>query len=175
MSVFTIQIDYREKTPWLFEVARASGIPYRLVMRKVNSGDYTFVGGDNVIAVERKSMADFMKTMSLSLDGSGKQLRYRFSLEIARLQKIQESYIIVEAPLQRVLQIGTALKGQIAKLLLLRAILRMKRLYPRTRWIFAPNREEAQQVAFFVLHRAWNRARQPVRPGRPAEPSRADW
>lgn len=96
-------------------------------------------------------------TLSLAKDDAGNRKRDRFEKEIKRMQGIRQTFIVVEAPLERVLQTGQAIKGQISKILLLRAIIRLKKKYPRTRWYFAANREHAEMIGFMLLWKAYQR------------------
>lgn len=68
--LITIAIDGREKTPWHFDETLCA-----VVRATLPTGDYA-VAGDLGFAVERKSMADFIGTVSSGWD--------RFRREIAR-------------------------------------------------------------------------------------------
>ena len=158
---FTILIDNREKLPWTFESVQQAGYPVRLAVTRNATADYSIEGGTDLIAIERKSLVDFQGTMGLATDMAGNRKRDRFEREIARMQDIQQSYIVVEAPLSRVLRAGEAIKGQLAKLLLIRAILRLKKRYTRTRWIFARDRAEAETLSYLLMAKAAKRLKRP--------------
>ena len=79
----TFVIDSREKKPYSF----SSGIP--TLRKKLLTGDYSIEGYENVIAVERKSLADFVNTVIHS--------QTNFSEELKRLSRMLNPLIIVEA------------------------------------------------------------------------------
>lgn len=79
----TIVIDNREKKPYSF----SPGIP--TLRKKLLTGDYSIEGYENAIAVERKSLADFVNTVIHS--------QTNFSEELKRLSKMLCPLIIVEA------------------------------------------------------------------------------
>ena len=78
-SDFTIVIDTREQKPWAFDNSE---------VKTLKTGDYSIVGYEDSIGVERKSIADFV--------GSIGKNRKRFSAEMERASKIKHFCVIVE-------------------------------------------------------------------------------
>lgn len=150
---FRILADEREKLPWtFFRFWKRAPFDYCNKHRLLTS-DYSIEGGQHYLAIERKSAVDLLSTLSLGLDINGKRKRDRFELELGRMQAgVQNCFVIVEAPLARILQAGAHWKGQLAKTLLLRAIVRLKRRYPKIKWEFYPDREAAEARAFYLLY-----------------------
>lgn len=151
---FIVKIDQREKKPW-FVIGNNNHFKYQFSRNA--TADYTITGGESEIAIERKSLIDFFGTMILGKDNAGNRKRDRFENEIERMQSIRNTFIIVEAPLDRILQCGISLKGQIYKILLFRAILRLKKKYPKTRWIFATDRQSAEKIGLRILFNAYQK------------------
>ena len=116
---FRILADEREKIPWTFaRYWQRAPFDYCNKHRLLTS-DYSIEGGQHYIALERKSAVDLLSTLSLGLDVNGIRKRDRFELELGRMQAdVQNCYVIVEAPLSRILQAGASWKGQLAKSLL---------------------------------------------------------
>lgn len=88
MSIYEplrIIIDSREQTPWTFD-----RFPVETVSRKLDTGDYTIEGFEDVFVIERKSIDDL--TRSLGVD------RTRFLNEIKRSQDLAEFAVYVESP-----------------------------------------------------------------------------
>lgn len=83
MAMPVIIVDSREKYPWLFK-------GYRTVKKALEVGDYTFRGYAKYIAVERKSMTDFLSRSSY------KQFKKFLAGQVADLQGIRYRIIIVE-------------------------------------------------------------------------------
>ena len=78
-SDFTIAIDTREQKPWVFDNSE---------VKTLKTGDYSIVGYEDSIGVERKSLADFVGSI-----GKG---RKRFSAEMDRAKEIKHFCVIVE-------------------------------------------------------------------------------
>jgi ERCC4-type nuclease len=85
---FRIVIDSREQEPWAFDCPT--------VRRKLEAGDYSVEGLEDTVAVERKSLADFVHTVIHDFD--------RFDRELQRLAAYEAAAIVVEADLDAVLQ-----------------------------------------------------------------------
>jgi ERCC4-type nuclease len=85
---FRIVIDTREQLPYGFQC--------ETVRAKLNAGDYSVEGWENKIAVERKSLKDFVGTVIHD--------RQRFNVELAKLQSYDFACIAVEADLDQLLR-----------------------------------------------------------------------
>ena len=94
---FSIVIDTREQAPYGFDC--------QTIPRKLEAGDYSVVGLTGVVAVERKSLADFASTVIHNFG--------RFAAELEKLSQLQAACIVVEADLDSVLRGNTkdALRG----------------------------------------------------------------
>lgn len=79
---FTIIIDTREQLPWVFD-----GI--ETIREPLGAGDYSIVGLTALVAIERKSLHDFVNTIIHN--------RERFRKECQKLAGMMHSCIIVEA------------------------------------------------------------------------------
>jgi len=85
---FRIVIDTREQTPWSFDCPT--------VRRKLDAGDYSVDGMDDAVAIERKSLKDFVSTVIHDFP--------RFAAELERLSRYEAACIVVEADLDHVLR-----------------------------------------------------------------------
>lgn len=84
---FTIIIDTREQKPWLFQHQATANI-------KLDTGDYSIQGYENVLAIERKrNVAEVANNIT----------EKRFKDVIDRLSKIKHSFILLEFDLQDVM------------------------------------------------------------------------
>lgn len=94
---FRIIIDTREQEPFGFTCAT--------VRRALPAGDYAVDGHEELVAVERKSLTDFVHTVIHDFG--------RFAAELDQLSQLPHACIVVEADLDRVLrgQCGDALRG----------------------------------------------------------------
>lgn len=81
MSDFTIIVDTREQDGYSFSSPA--------VRKKLNAGDYSISGFEDQVAVERKSLADFVHTII--------RQRKRFYKELQKLSAFKSACIVVEA------------------------------------------------------------------------------
>ena len=88
MKQVTIVIDTREQLPYSFN-------PGRVVHRALPAGDYSVEGYETAIAVERKSIDDFVQSVIRD--------RERFKRELAKLCDYTHACIVVEAGLPEML------------------------------------------------------------------------
>ncbi|ELY49865.1 ERCC4 domain-containing protein [Natronorubrum bangense] len=89
MSDFTIVIDTREKLPYEFE-------GYDTVIDKLDTGDYSIQGYEDVFAVERKSLPDLLKSITWDRD--------RFKEEIIRGDELLGFVVVIEDSVQNILE-----------------------------------------------------------------------
>ncbi len=85
----TIVIDTREQEGYSFDSRLAT------VRRALPAGDYSVAGLENIVAVERKSLDDFVSTVIHS--------RARFRKELRKLAEYRAACVVVEAGLLEVL------------------------------------------------------------------------
>lgn len=85
---FQIVIDTREQEPYGFSCATVS--------RKLEAGDYSVVGHEDAVTVERKSLSDFVHTVIHDFD--------RFAVELKKLSAMRCACVVVEADLDAVLR-----------------------------------------------------------------------
>jgi ERCC4-type nuclease len=86
----TIVIDTREQEGYSFDPRLAT-----TVRRALPAGDYSVTGLENIVAVERKSLDDFVSTLIHS--------RARFRKELRKLAEYRAACVVVEAGLLEVL------------------------------------------------------------------------
>ena len=86
----TIVIDTREQEAYSFDPRLAA-----TVRRALPAGDYSIAGLENTVAVERKSLDDFVSTVIHS--------RARFRKELRKLAEYRAACVVVEAGLLEVL------------------------------------------------------------------------
>ena len=87
-SEAVIVIDSREQLPYSFDTPS--------VCRKLEAGDYSVEGLEDRVAIERKSLDDFVSTVIRS--------RKRFAKELDRLHQYDFACIVVEADLTDIVQ-----------------------------------------------------------------------
>jgi len=86
----TIVVDTREQEPYAFD-------PERVIVTRnaLPAGDYSIEGYEDTVAVERKTLEDFVSTVIRS--------RKRFKRELQRLCGYEFACIVVEADLSDIL------------------------------------------------------------------------
>lgn len=91
MERISIVIDTREQQPYSFDPER-----FETVRRALPAGDYSLVGSETRVAVERKSMPDFVSTAV--------RARRRFHAELRKLAEYEHACIVVEGSLRDLLE-----------------------------------------------------------------------
>lgn len=79
----TIVVDTREQSPWRFD-----GFEGKVGRATLKSGDYTVLGFHKEFAIERKSLDDYLGSITHGRD--------RFEREMARLSCLRRACVIVE-------------------------------------------------------------------------------
>jgi len=85
---FRIIIDTREQEGWTFDCPT--------IRRKLDAGDYSVDGLESAVAVERKSLKDFVSTVIHDF--------VRFAAELEKLSSLEAACVVVEADLDDVLR-----------------------------------------------------------------------
>jgi ERCC4-type nuclease len=145
-----LAVDKREQQPWTFEdVYIGAGKDRRLLViesvpKTIKSGDYSIVGYEDQVAIERKSKADLFSTI-----GSG---RARFVRELARLDKLKWAAVIIECewydammcPPERSEMSVSSIDGSINA---------WTQRFPGVHWFWRPGRYIASKVCYKLLQR----------------------
>lgn len=146
---FTIIIDTREKTPFRFKNVKT-------ISKSLKTGDYSVLGHESVVAVERKSPTDFYK----SVIGD----RVRFENEIVRMNEMKHGIVIIERELSKILD-GSALFGlktSPRSSSVFGTILSWQQRYSNVHWLFCSTRSQAEDACFkwldFFMKNEWARA-----------------
>lgn len=90
-----VVVDSREQLPYEFANHVADGTA-TLVRGALPAGDYSVVGYEDRVAIERKSLADYVSTVIHS--------RERFSRELQLLARYELGAVVVEGSLEDVLE-----------------------------------------------------------------------
>lgn len=147
----TVVIDTREQLPFAF--AEHSAPPRRnavrvyrvpIVIATLRSGDYSLVGQEDRIAVERKSKADLFGTV-----GQGRE---RFVRELARMNAMEFAAVAVECELSDILA-GPPKHSKLRPRTVVRSVIAWQQRFPRVHWWFAPGRQAAEIITLRIFER----------------------
>jgi ERCC4-type nuclease len=149
---FAVAIDTREQRPYAFgglvsdakERRRPLVVPTEI--RTLRSGDYSIVGHEDAIAIERKSLADLYGTL-----GQG---RDRFVRELERLARLSFAAVVIEAEWSEIIGSPPGLSGLNPKTVL-RSVIAWQQRYPRIHWWPCPERRFAEVLTYRILERWW--------------------
>ena len=139
---FTIIIDTREQQPWVFN-------HYLTANRKLDTGDYSIEGLENIVTIERKkSASEFANNITES----------RFKDVIDRLSKIKHSFLLLEFDLEDILiyPVGSSVprkmwdKIKISPSFLIKNILDLQMLH-NIHICFCGNSDNAEKMAEYIL------------------------
>lgn len=151
-SPFVIVVDTREQTPWTFDGIRAgaseghSSIEVRAVVAGLDAGDYSIIGRESEIRIERKSAGDLFGTLTTGRD--------RFERELERLARFPFSAIVVEAEFSCLV---LSPPSRMQPRSFVGSVVALSQRFP-SRWYFAGSRAFAEGLAFRLLER-WYRDR----------------
>jgi len=148
---FTVAIDTREQQPFSFRGIKADAdqagktfiIP--TVRTTLRSGDYSIVGYEEAISIERKSHEDLYQTLTRD--------HQRFVRELERLTTYAYSEVVIEASWGKLL--SPPANSRIAPKAISRAIQSLKLQFPSTQWTMAPDRRFAERYTFQILRKFW--------------------
>ena len=174
---FVILVDIQEKAPFSFDGLRARSFIDRdqrvYVPRTerrylgVGRGDYSILGYEGRIGIERKSMADWQGTLlgwrhevgagdwTIDVDR-----RARFKRELKTLTAMQCKAIVIEASLGECLAQAPAWGARDSETnakYLFSTYLSWLEEYPAVPWVFADDRRMAEQAAFRIIEKFWAR------------------
>jgi len=149
---FVITIDTREQLPWDFrgipaDAGQGEGsVIVPTVVKGLKSGDYSVLGYEDRIAIEKKSAADLVGTI-----GQGRE---RFERELERLAGYDFATVVVEAELSE-LKLNPPPHSQLQFKTITRSVQAWQQRYPRVHWMFLPGRRAAMLWGYRVLERWW--------------------
>lgn len=153
---FNIIRDTREQHPWDF----ASASIKETIVKKLDTGDYSIEGLEDVLCIERKgSLVEFY----------GNITQDRFWNEMERMKMYEFKFVIIEANLKDVMNIPYSLnvpkavwsKFKISPKFMLRQITRMEIDYG-INVIFAGDTETAVEVATSIMKRVYENKLRPI-------------
>jgi len=174
---FTILVDLQEKAPFSFDGLRARSFvdkEMRVYVPRVERrylgvgmGDYSILGYEGRIGIERKSMADWQGTLLgwRHEVGAGNwtidvDRRARFKRELKTLAAMEAKAVIVEASFGQCLNEaptwGVRTARENAKYLHATYIA-WQQEFPGVPWIFCEDKEMAAVTAFRMLEQFWAR------------------
>lgn len=152
---FTIAVDSREQQAFAFAGFFADGSSGKAGRRPLviptvtvglKSGDYSIIGFEDRVAVERKGLADLYGTL-----GQG---RGRFTRELERLATFDYAAVVVEADWQTILY-DPPERGTLSPLSVFRSVVAWQQRHTNVHWWPCPGRGFAERVCFRILERWW--------------------
>ena len=141
---FTIIVDTREQQPWTFENHAVSN-------RKLDTGDYSIDGLENILGIERKkSISEFANNITES----------RYQDVVSRLSQLKYSFLLLEFDLEDVFiyPIGSTVpkrmwsKIKISPAFIIKNILELE-LSHNIKVMFCGNSNNAQKMAEYILRK----------------------
>jgi ERCC4-type nuclease len=148
---FVVAVDTREQASWGFREiksdANKGGVPVvvRVERKGLKTGDYSIVGHENVIAIERKEKGDLFHCMGAD--------RERFEDQVRRLNEIKHAFLVVEADWQSVL--SGHVNSQLLPKVVHRTVVSWQFKYTNVKWWFMPSKGMAEVTGYRLLERYW--------------------
>lgn len=143
---FTVIIDTREQQPWSFD-------HYTTASRKLDTGDYSIEGLENLLAIERKKSINEI---------ANNIVESRFKDVIERLSQTKYAYILLEFDLDNVLSypIGSSLpkhmwdKVKISPSFIMKHILEWQ-MFHNIKVVFCGCASNAEKMAEFIMNKVY--------------------
>ncbi len=133
----TIIIDTREQLPYNFAAASTRAA--------LKTGDYSLAGLESLIAVERKSLDDFVSCITAG--------RSRFERELCRADHLDRFWIVIESNLTRIEQ--GLYRSKVNPESVLGTLAAWSNRH-KVSFVFADNRQSAAKMTERLLRHAWN-------------------
>jgi DNA excision repair protein ERCC-4 len=135
--------DTREQRGWDFACITP---PPQVVVATLASGDYSLLGLENSVAIERKGLSDLFGTF-----GQG---RDRFERELARLAQMRFSAVVIEASFDTIIFRPPA-RSRLKPKTVIRSMAAWA-IRHNVHFYWCPNRAAAEKWTFILLERFWN-------------------
>ena len=150
---FDIAIDTREQAAWGFRdlIADARDKNRNIIVKTerktLQTGDYSIVGHESSIAIERKEKGDLFHCMGAD--------RERFERQVQRLNELPNSHLIIEADWKSVWSghPNSQLKPKVVH----RTVISWTLRYRGVHWWLCPSRAIAEATAFRILESYWKK------------------
>lgn len=158
---FTVVVDTREQLPYEFsgmEWSVGEPVIVPVVSKGLPSGDYSVVGIESSVAIERKSLDDLFGSVTWGRD--------RFEREIERLNELAAvgfSAVMIEGTWPEIMAPLEYRPGWINRTdpkSVEGTIVAWSIRYPRVHWWAAGDRRGAEQRTFSILKKFWQEAKQ---------------
>ena len=150
MTPYTIVIDTREQLGYQFAAPftgpRKVQLAVQTIVCGLPTGDYSLLGFESQIAIERKSLSDLYSTL-----GQG---RARFTRELERLAAMEFAAVVVEAEWSEILG-NPPSRSELNPKTVLCSVVAWQQRYPRIHWWTVPGRSVGEAVTIRLLDRFW--------------------
>lgn len=116
--------------------------------RTLKTGDYSIVGFEDRIAIERKSLIDLFSTLG--------QYRERFEREFQRLAELDFGAVVVEGDFEKVLrpnEVDPMWPSKLHPHSVIGTIQSWQLKYKNVHWWLTPDRLTAEQMTFGLLEK----------------------
>lgn len=152
---FTVAVDSREQAAFSF-VGFMCDAPHKdrpllipIQTATLQTGDYSVIGMESLVSIERKSVADFVSTISGD--------RERFERELVRMQQMQFSAVIVEGDWDSIANRLQERSSKVSMKSIYRSVMAFEMDYIKTHWKFCKTRNMAERTCYRFLERFYRK------------------
>lgn len=139
----TIITDSREQAGYLFKGKEAEA---KIVMKKLDVGDYSLEGYETEIVIERKRLGELFNNFAGD--------RERFMREVERMEKIPYKFLLIEDSFQDLVEMKK-LPGKVSIKLVVATLISLM-IKHNLKVVFAGNPRLAEQLAYRILLKFFN-------------------
>lgn len=146
---FVIGIDTREQLPYDFATVSSPILSFSTAPATLETGDYTAIGHEAEITIERKSLADAYKSFGDD--------RERFEAEIVRMANYRFAAVVIEAEWSVIFTAPPAFSQKMRPKTILASCIAWSQRY-QVHFFAVPGRSFAEQLTYRLIER-WVRDR----------------
>ena len=143
-SDFTIVIDNREQKPYTFQNIKPE--PPQTITQGLKTGDYSIMGLENKICIERKEKSDLFNSMGKNRD--------RFKKEIIRMSEFDYAGLVIETSLAGIFT-NPPSRSQMSSKAVFRSLISFSIKQGVHVWPMW-SRESAEKATYLILKRYWD-------------------
>jgi len=165
IAPFTVIVDNSEQHPFSFRNFRSDAhkkfrpLVVPIVVRSLDTGDYSIEGLEHLVTVERKSLQDLYGTLG--------QQRDRFERELVRMSEMDFGAVVIEASWGTILAKPPPHSNLLPKTVF-RSVLAWQQRFPNVHWWACDTRWFAEQTTFRILERYYRDLKEGLKDVQPA-------
>lgn len=151
---FAIVVDERESAPYSFVAMRddRTRLPIMVPLhtKTLKTGDYTILGHEHRLTIERKSKSDLFSTISPKTENGAR--RERFIAQLQRMNEMEFAAVAVEATVPQI-WFDPPENSELSPKSVIRSIFSWMVKFPRVQWVMSESRIWSEMTVYRLLEK----------------------